>query len=192
MGEFAGDDAQAGPIARVPVEVPPFDPAAVAALEAIKQAGGRILNLHRVSRLSPAIARKQGEYIFSLRLESALPRALNELAILRTAHRLGGGYVWAQHVPMARAAGLDPAAIEGVRDWRGSALFDRRQRAVLAYVDQAVPAGEVDDATFAALSAELPPREVVELTTIVAAYVGTVLVTKSLRIRLETEAELRG
>jgi AhpD family alkylhydroperoxidase len=48
--------------------------------------------------------------------------------------------------------------------WRDSAVFSARERAALAYVDDILDDGQVEDATFAALQVHFSEREIVELT----------------------------
>jgi AhpD family alkylhydroperoxidase len=53
---------------------------------------------------------------------------------------------------------------EAVADWVASPLFDARERAALAYVEEATRVKRVSDATFAALRAHFDDREIVEIT----------------------------
>jgi alkylhydroperoxidase family enzyme len=90
---------------------------------------------------------------------------------------------------MMRACGYTPQQIEAVGNWRASTLFNDRQRALLAYVDQAAH-GDVDDATFAAFEKFFDAQEIVEITMTVDAYVGTALFTRALRIKIEDDGRL--
>jgi len=73
---------------------------------------------------------------YAIRFDTKTPRPLVELAILRTAQLWEGDYEINQHRPMMRACGYTPQQIEAVGNWRASTLFNDRQRALLAYVDQ--------------------------------------------------------
>jgi len=48
--------------------------------------------------------------------------------------------------------------------WHESAVFSERERTALAYVDDIVEDGQVEEATFAAVKAQFTEREIVELT----------------------------
>ena len=85
----------------------------------------------------------------ALRNDASVPRALRELTIMRTALLMKADYEINQHIPMIRACGYTDAKIAAVKSWPNSKLFDERERAVLAFVDQMVQGGDVDDATFA-------------------------------------------
>jgi len=100
-----------------------------------------------------------------------------------------GDYEINQHRPMMRACGYTPQQIEAVGNWRASTLFNDRQRALLAYVDQA-PAATSTTPTFAAFEKFFDTQEIVEITITVDTYVGTALFTRALRIKIEDDGRL--
>lgn len=179
----AGD----GPIARVPpVQATNPDPAVQSMFANARAHGGQIINLSLIRANAPKLAEASSKLAYAIRFDSKTPRPLIELAILRTAQLYDGAYEINQHRPMMRACGYTPDQIEAVADWRASTLFDERQRALLAYVDQAAR-GDVDDATFAAVQKFFDTQEIVELTMTIDNYVGTALFTRALRIQVETD-----
>lgn len=93
-----------------------------------------------------------------------------------------------QHLPIARACGFTQAQLDGLDKWQQPGLFPDKERALFAYIDQVVGKnGEVDDAVFAELSRHFTPRDIVELTITSTQYVTTGLLTRSLRIKPETD-----
>src|SRR5664279_4257546 len=107
---------------------------------------------------------------------------------MRTAQISGSHYELAQHLPIARACGFTQAQLDGLDKWQQPGLFPDKERALLAYIDQVVGKnGEVDDAVFAELSRHFTPRDIVELTITSTQYVTTGLLTRSLRIKPETD-----
>jgi alkylhydroperoxidase family enzyme len=115
-----------------------------------------------------------------------VPRPLRELTILRTAQIMGGDYEVYQHVPAALACGYSQAQVDALASWQGCNLFNDRERALLAYLDQAVRAkAEVDDSTFGELARLFDSREIVELTMIAAQYMGTSMLTNALQVRID-------
>ena len=177
----------ADPIARIPVEENPTDPAAKALVDPSRHP----INLTVVSALSPPLAKVRGEVARAIRYQSIVARPLRELVILRTAQVTGGHYEIRQHAPAALTCGFSEAQVEGLERWQSGGLFDERERALLAYVDAvAGHKGEVDDATFAALERFFPPREIVEVTMIIAQYAGTAMLTNALRIAPDPEGRL--
>jgi alkylhydroperoxidase family enzyme len=149
--------------------------------------GGQLINLHLALGHAPKMALARRATANAIRFDAVTPRLLRELAIVRTAQIAGSEYELNQHIPMALAAGSTRAQLDALADWQRSALFDDRQRAMLAYVEQVARGGEVDDATFDALAQHFTPQEIVELTVAVASYYGTALIIRALRIEVETD-----
>ena len=132
---------------------------------------GSVLHLYRMLLHSPPVAEGWLRYFTAIRHECALPGALCELIIMRVAHLNGAPYEAEQHAPIALRAGLTQAQLDRLGDWEGSALFDARQRAVLALMDAMTREVHVPDAVFAAVAAELDDaRTLVEAVATVAAY----------------------
>ena len=179
-----------GPIARVPaVQENSADPDLKAMFDNARKRGGQVINLSLIRGNAPKLARAASATAYAIRFDTKTPRPLVELAILRTAHLWAGDYELNQHRPMMRACGYTPQQIEAVADWRASTLFNDRQRALLAYVDQAAR-GDVDDATFAEFEKFFDAQEIVEITITVDTYVGTALFTRALRIKIEDDGRL--
>jgi alkylhydroperoxidase family enzyme len=178
-------NAADGPIARVPVEANPADPDARALLDTYR-ARGQPINLNLVSAISPKLAKARGELTRAIRYESVVPRPLRELTILRTAQLMGGEYEMHQHSVAALACGFSQAQLDALAHWSTGELFSEKQRALLAYLDEAIGRkGEVSDKTFAELSRQFSTREIVEVTMIAAQYMGTSMFTNALRVRID-------
>jgi alkylhydroperoxidase family enzyme len=171
-----------------PLEDPPSDPLLRELFEETRRRGGQVINLHLTLGHAPKIFRARRIMATTLRYETMTPRALCELAIIRTAQIVGGDYELNQHIPMALEAGLTRQQLDEVENWEDSDLFDERQLAVLAYVEaMTADQGEVDDATFAELARLFTPQEIVELTVAIGTYYGTGLIIKALGIRIEDD-----
>ena len=117
--------------------------------------------------------------------QTLLEGALRELVILRVAVLNRAPYEFDQHAPVALTEGLSQGQVDAVRDWQGSALFDARSRAVLAYTDAMTLNVQVPQALFDALRTHLSQREVVELTATVAAYNMVSRFLEALQIEIE-------
>jgi 4-carboxymuconolactone decarboxylase len=146
---------------------------------------GRLLNIHRAVGQAPKMLRAQAAYARALREDSSLPRALQELLILRIAQVNVSAYEQSVHRPIALRFGVSASKIDALPGWDASALFDARERAALRFVDQAAASGEVDDGVFLALRQAFSPQEIVELTALVGWYVGNSRFVRALRIVVE-------
>lgn len=149
--------------------------------------GGRLLNLDRQLLHSAAVASGWNTMFGAIRTGCALNGVSRELAILLVAVINRAPYEFAQHAPVALADGVTPAQIDAVAHWRGSALFDARQQAVLAYTEAMTRQVQVDDAVFDALRQHFDAREIVELTATVAGYNMVSRFLEALRIEIESD-----
>ncbi|MFL6798993.1 MAG: carboxymuconolactone decarboxylase family protein [Xanthobacteraceae bacterium] len=153
----------------------------------IRAQRGRILTIHRVVGHAPKLLRAQAAYAAAMREESSLARDFQELLILRVAQVNDSAYEQSVHRPIALRLGVPAAKLDALPSWHQSALFDAKERAALAYVEQAARTGEVDDPTFAEVRQFFSARQIVELTALVAWYVGNARFVRSLRIAPERE-----
>jgi AhpD family alkylhydroperoxidase len=169
---------------RLPSDLPD-DPIITELFERVAARHGRVLNIHRAVAHAPKVLRAQATYAAALREESSLPRALQALVVLRTAAVNGSAYEPSVHHPAALRLGVSPDKLAALAAWRSSPLFDARERAAFAFVEQMADRGEVDDATFATLREAFTAQEIVELAAIVAWYVGNARFVRALRVAPE-------
>ncbi|MGH8660139.1 MAG: carboxymuconolactone decarboxylase family protein [Burkholderiales bacterium] len=133
--------------------------------------GGRLLNFYRALLHSPALASAWLDFNNAVRYETGLDERVRELAIMRVAVLNGADYVLRIHQERyAEAAGVTPAEVEALRDWRKSGSFGPEDAALLAYVDAMTRDVEVPDAVFREMGARFSKRAAVELTVLIAAY----------------------
>jgi alkylhydroperoxidase family enzyme len=156
-----------------------------AGFKEIRARGTAPLNLHRIYANAPKIARAMSATAQALRNGAVVPRADRELIILRATQLAHGDYQHEEHRPIAMSCGISGAQIDGLAHWRGGALFDERQRAILAYADGMVSADGVDDATFAAMKRFFSAQEIVELTMNAAYYSGSSQISRALGVTAE-------
>ena len=185
---FVAANAAEEQVSRLPkVPNPPTDPIVKQMWDQTRARGGQILNLHYTMGNAPKIAQAEQNLTYALRFDAKSPRALRELAIMRTGQRLNAPYELHAHEPLLIACGYSRAQIDALPKWRESKLFDEKQRALLAYVDEVDGGGNVSDATFAEMKKHFTAEEILELTIVTVHYYGTALMTKSLQIKVEDD-----
>ena len=177
-------------VSRLPPLPQPLDPIMQQMFDKRRAMGGAIINLQLVTGHAPKFSRAAAAMAFTIRFDAITPRRLLELVIMRTAEIVRSDYEINQHRPLMKLCGYSDAQIAAVASWRGSPLFDDKQRALLAYVEQMAQGGEVDDATFAALAQHFSPQEIVEISYTVGSYYANGLLTKALRIEIEQDGRL--
>jgi len=141
----------------------PYDQWDTGALSAIS--GGRKLPPNNVLGLlaqHPALARAFLTFNVHLLTASALPARTRELAILRIAWRRRCRYEWAQHVQIARRAGITDEEIAGIRG--GAATLISRA------VDELDDDSCLSDETYRELAAELDDRQLMDLVFTIGTY----------------------
>ena len=174
-------------ISRLPPLPQPLDPILQEMFDKRRAQGGAIINLQIATGHAPKFTRAASTMAFTIRFDAKTPRRLLELVIMRTAEIVGSTYEINQHNPLAKMCGYSDAQIAALPTWQASTLFDDKERATLAYVEQMTHGGDVDDPTFAALQKFLTPQEIVEITYTVGNYYANGLLTKALRIEVETD-----
>jgi AhpD family alkylhydroperoxidase len=159
-------------MARVPLIDEKTHPQLAAQVERLRGArGGRLLNLYRMLLHSPPIADAWLAFNNAIRRDTDLDETTRELTILRIAMLNGAEYVVRIHTERyAVPAGVSLEQVAALPGWRDSALFDARQRALLAYVDAMTREVSVADDLYAALRRHFSERDIVEITVLSGAY----------------------
>jgi 4-carboxymuconolactone decarboxylase len=119
---------------------------------------------------SPALAdrlQKVGEY---LRFSSAVPRRLNELAILITARAWDAQYEWFAHHRLALEAGLDPAVAADIAEGRPPGGMKPDEAVVYDFCSELRATKTVSDKTLAAALDLLGEAGVVDLIAVSGYY----------------------
>jgi alkylhydroperoxidase family enzyme len=93
-----------------------------------------------------------------------LPHELLLLVTTRVAQLNGCAFCQDIKRAVAIRSRLGTARFDALADWRGSSVFSEREKAALAYVEEATRTKIVSDATFAELAKHFDEREIAELT----------------------------
>jgi alkylhydroperoxidase family enzyme len=175
------------PVSRLPAHPDPLPPAVQELFAERVNRGGKVLNVHHTFAHAPKLSAASMHMAMALRFETATPRVLIELAIVRSAQIANGVYELKQHKPMLLAQGFSQEKYDALENWRTSSLFDDKERAVLTFCDEMADRGNVTDATFAQLGRFFTPQQVMELAFAFGTYYGTALIMNAMRIKLETD-----
>jgi 4-carboxymuconolactone decarboxylase len=182
---MSSQKADDGRVSRLPPLPDPLPAEVQALFEDRLKRMGRLLNIHQVFGHAPKLSKASAAMAFGLRFETSVGRRYIELAIVRAAQHSKGVYEEQQHKPMLLAEGFSEEQYNALNGWRGSALFDDKERALLAYADEMCDHGNVSDATFAAMEKFFDAQQILELSFAVGMYYGTALVMNALQIKLE-------
>ena len=149
--------------------------------------GAEPINLHLAQGHAPVLSAAKGEFTWKLRNETRLGRRLLELTIVRVASGMDCAYELHHHLPMIAQAGYSQAQIEAVRgDWRkDKALFEPKEQALLAFVDELTDRGNVTDATWAEMARHFSAQEIVETCYCATSYYANAMFVKAVRLELD-------
>jgi alkylhydroperoxidase family enzyme len=138
---------------------------------------GKLLTLGYKRQLGRAITPAQVVYnrvpaawrisLAFLRYEMFGAKLSHELRLLATTHTaMLNGCAFCQDIKRAFSIRqkLGTAKFDELAEWRTSAVFTARERAALAFVEEATLSRKVSDATFAEVKRHFDDREIVELT----------------------------
>jgi 4-carboxymuconolactone decarboxylase len=145
-------------------------------------------NLYKALANHPRLVAAWTEFSKTLRHDTRTPRALRELVILRGAQLMRSEYEWAQHLPMARKAGVREAQIKDLPNWKASAQFDAREKAALA-LGEAVTRGHVTEEIYGEAMRHFDHHDYVELATVAAFYAMVGRMLDAMGVQLEPEVQ---
>ena len=143
-------------------------------------------NLYKALGNHPELVAAWAEFSKTLRHDTRTPRALRELVILRGAQVMRSEYEWAQHLAMARKAGVSEAKIKNLASWRTSSEFSEQEKAALALAE-AVTEGRVSDEVYARAKKQFDDHDYVELALVAAFYAMVGRMIDAMGVELEPE-----
>jgi AhpD family alkylhydroperoxidase len=101
---------------------------------------------------------------------STLPDRVREMVTVRVAWLRRGEYEWAQHVAMARAAGLSPEEIAAIGAGPGAPAWGPLDAALLRSVDEVVADRYISDETWGQLARHFDRRQLMDLVFTIGTY----------------------
>ncbi len=119
---------------------------------------------------SPEMGDIAQQFGASMRFNQAMPRKLNEMAIIITARYWTAQYEWYAHKRAALQAGLDPAIVDAIQHGRRPAAMQKDEDAVYTFCTEVLNTKHVSDATFAAAKSAVGEKGVVDLMGVMGWY----------------------
>jgi alkylhydroperoxidase family enzyme len=137
----------------------------------------------------PALARAYHTFNGHVQFATTLSVRQRELLVLRVAAVRQADYEWAQHVVLARDAGLDDDEIARIADGPDAPGWAPLDAAMLRAVDELVADATIIDPTWDTLAGELDEQQLMDLIFTVGAYDVLAMAFRS--IGVELDADLR-
>jgi 4-carboxymuconolactone decarboxylase len=151
------------------------------------------LNVFRLLANAPQVFVGWAQMVDELFDSPTFSLRMREVVILRVAHLQGSRYELAQHVGIARAAGLTEQqvnAILGTADL-DAAGFSRTERTALDVVTELCSTHRLTDDSFAAAHAVFGDEALTELLMIISCYYGRALVLNAADLDVDTTARFQ-
>lgn len=145
-----------------------------------------ILNFSRVMARHPALYRVYVPFIEKVISFTDLPPWDREVLVIRTLHQCGELYEALHHADIARKVGMSEAQLEDIKS--GGGKLSEFDRVLITAADELVNDHCLSDASWAALSARYNDVELMELVGLVGCYITISLLTRSLQIEPEGDA----
>lgn len=139
------------PLAMIPIDIEKH----------ITELGRKPLNLYKALANNPPLLEAWVDFAYRLRAGNT-PRPLRELMILRTAQLADCEYELAQHLPMAKTAGVQEKQIEQLAHWSDSDEFSAIEKAALA-LTEAIFHNQMTDHIYQQLAVHYSNADMVEL-----------------------------
>jgi alkylhydroperoxidase family enzyme len=139
--------------------------------------------LARHPQLTRAYHTFNGHVLFA----STLSPRRRELLVLRVATVRNSEYEWAQHVILARDAGLDDEEIARITLGPEASGWSSLDRAMLTAVDELIGHAMISDSTWAVLAGELDDQQLMDLVFTVGAYEVLAMAFRSFGVELDAD-----
>lgn len=144
--------------------------------------GGRLPDLFRIMLHSPEVARGWLGLGTAVRYHTSLDDAVRETLICYVAKARNCRYEYANHAPIAEAAGVPPEALTQLQDWRAASLLTQDQRVALAVAEAAAEAAAPDGADLRAALGRYGEQGVLEIFALVSYYTAVALFLNGLAV----------
>jgi alkylhydroperoxidase family enzyme len=139
--------------------------------------------LARYPQLARAFHTFNGHVLFG----SSLSPRQRELLVLRVAAVRRSDYEWAQHVFLARDAGLEDDDIARIAVGPEASGWSSLDRAMVRAVDELVGDALISDSTWAALAGQLDEQQLMDLVFTVGAYEVLAMAFRSFGVELDAD-----
>ena len=151
----------------------------------------RIGNAFRTLLNVPALVEGVMPFIIYITSDTTLSARHRELLILRTAWLCQNAYVWADHAPVARTAGVTAAEMHRVAAGPDAAGWDPFEATLLRLADELFRNSSVRDATWSALEARYDLYHMVDAIMTVNEFTLLSMLFNSMGVQPDSDATAR-
>jgi 4-carboxymuconolactone decarboxylase len=149
----------------------------------------KALNVLGTMAHHPALAQAYFTFNGHVLLATTLTERQRELLIMRVSAVRKSGYEWAQHLFMARDAGLSDEEVGRIGYGPDAPFWSQLDAAMLRAVDELIEDAYISAPTWETLAADLDTRQILDLICTVSAYDNLARIFKSLELNIDDDIE---
>jgi len=149
--------------------------------------GGTIVGIRGPAGIqlhSPKLAEHARPLNAYLRFECGLSARTREIAILATAREMDSQFEWAAHEPEALKEGVAADIIDRIKHRKSTAGLAEVDAVIIDLAREFYRTRKVSAATFARAAKAFPPRDLVNLVSLMGNYAGTALLLATFDMQL--------
>lgn len=154
-------------------------------LEKTRQQDGRIFNIFRTLARHPKLMKRWMPFANHILFKNTVSLRERELLILRIGWLCQAEYEWAQHVAIARRAGLNDAEIERIKAGAEAPGWNERERLLLRAADELRRDTRVGEATWKALGQHYGTEQLMDIVFTVGQYNLVSMALNSFGVQLD-------
>lgn len=149
----------------------------------------KALNVLGVMAHHPALAQAYFTFNGHLLLGTTLSERHRELLVMRVAAVRKCGYEWAQHLFVARDAGLTDEEIGRIAYGPEAPFWNQLEAGMLSAVDELIDDGVIGEQTWQTLAAELDTQQLLDLIFTVSGYDTLARMFSSLQLPIDSDID---
>lgn len=146
-------------------------------------------NVYRTFARNLPLFRQWGAFARYILTESTLEARDRELAVMRIAWLCQSPYEWAQHVPLARAAGLTDDLIEKIKTGSTASGWTPADALLLQAVESLHETHDLPESIWSALAVRLDERQLLDLVFTIGQYHLVAMALNAIRVPVDPGLE---
>ena len=131
----------------------------------------------------PAMYGPYIDYVGERAKASVVPKRDLELVILRTGRLCNSGYIWGEHVPFGKQAGVTDEEIERLVEGSTAPGWNERDRALVRMAEELHETCHVSDETWAVVADNFTEQQIIEIIAIIGSYHEVAYLYNAIRVR---------
>jgi alkylhydroperoxidase family enzyme len=148
---------------------------------------GTTFNMPMTFARHPQVALAIFEFSRKVQEAAEITPRLREIVIMRVAWLNQTDYEWGHHHRYMLNLGMGQEHVQGIKDGPDALVWSAAESAAIRAVDELTQTRELTDATWAALNANYPVKQIIDILVLLGQYTLLALPFNAVGLRLEDE-----